>query len=476
MSSDDPLTCLSTFLDETLETDVPPVLLAVSGGCDSMVLLDSIARVREGEPSEVYVLHYDHRLNDHAARARELVTEAARERGFTPVEASARNPEAMRGTRRGLEGEARRWRYEFFQSVAEGLGVDHVLLGHHRLDQVETILLNLGRGAGPAGLTGMRRVSRRDGLIVCRPFLELAPEGLRRYAGENHLEYAEDPSNEDVRFARNRIRHRILPEWRKAQPDPDSAIVNHAARIRLENDFWEGYLEDRFREWVWSDEVQLDRERFRGSHPAAQLRYLHRLCTEVLSVGRGFDEGNYRDLRSLFEEGRSGARLSLPGKAHAVNEYGRGCVSTIPVDSWTPLRKVEPPVDRTIDRVGTLRLCGDRSALEGSGGPMLYADLRANFPEDLTIRSWSPGDRYEDEGKLRKLKSLFSERKVPYRARRLWPLVLGKDRVVAVPGLLDDARAGEESWRIGFGPDHPTFAPLLDDRKLPYLLEPGEHR
>jgi tRNA(Ile)-lysidine synthase len=136
----------------------------------------------------------------------------------------------------GLEETAREVRYDVFDRLARGQSYDRVALGHHADDQVETILFRLIRGTGPSGLTGM---PIKRGRII-RPLLDLTRVEIMDYLRTNSLSWCEDASNRSIRFKRNWIRHRLLPEIRKhLNPRADSAILALAETLGVEDEYLE---------------------------------------------------------------------------------------------------------------------------------------------------------------------------------------------------------------------------------------------
>jgi tRNA(Ile)-lysidine synthetase-like protein len=181
-----------------------PVVVAVSGGRDSMALLAVLARIASSgtlREDALCVAHFDHRLRGpDSDRDRELVTTAARalRRPLFVAEGSG-----LRADEASLRAE--RWR--FLEDVARRTGARAVATAHHGGDQLETLLLRLLRGTGPRGLAGMRPL---DGLRW-RPWLDIAPERIERWARENGIVWREDTSNRSERYARNRLRHGVVP-------------------------------------------------------------------------------------------------------------------------------------------------------------------------------------------------------------------------------------------------------------------------
>jgi tRNA(Ile)-lysidine synthetase-like protein len=428
-------------------------------------LMDILARLEPELGITPRVLHYNYRIHDHAQEAYELVVQEADVFEFPVVAAEAIQPEKIGNEREGFEAGARSLRYRFFESVPAKANQPVVFLAHHRQDQVETILLNIGRGTGLSGLNGMNQVASRENLLLCRPLLGHPGEDIKEYAQAQNIHYIEDPSNTDLTYARNKLRHNILPDWREAQPDPDTAIARLGDRARRENQFWEQFLASNFRDWAWSNELQVDRDQFRQNHPAAQLRYVRKLVERLLGTIHGWSETNLQDLRKLFENGRSGAQQSLPGSVRAQNELKRGCLYRTNIEVERPdQRELEGTGEYTLTGLGTLTVLDSSETNSYDNQGDLFVGTVSGPLERYQLRTWNDGDRFDGDGKERILKSVFDENDVPYRARRYWPLLVEDEMVRCIPGLVETSGEPHEIIFI-FRPTHPSFHQLIQSHE-----------
>lgn len=204
-------------------------IVAVSGGPDSLCLLDIFAYLGKKYRFSLHVAHVNYGLRGAASDLDEaLVREQAGRYGI-PV--SVFRPKR---TRRGnLEERLREERYAFFERLRKKLGYDVVAVGHHEDDQAETVLLRLLRGAGLEGLSAMRAKSGR----VIRPLLAVSRLGILRYLKERGIKYREDESNLDRRFLRNRVRHELIPLLeRDFQPNIRKVLARTASTIASDYD------------------------------------------------------------------------------------------------------------------------------------------------------------------------------------------------------------------------------------------------
>jgi len=205
------------------------VLVAVSGGGDSVALLHLIARYAAGQPLRITVGHLDHGLRPRSADDRRFVRDLAKRMGL-PCISERRSVRRLRLRGESPEEAARRVRRDFLRGAAGSAGATIVATGHTLDDQAETVLFRLLRGAGPTALTGMADAG--PGPFV-RPLLRIERADLRAYLKRHRIPFLEDPSNEELRFDRNRLRRLVLP-FLETTLNPRAArhLVQIAERLR----------------------------------------------------------------------------------------------------------------------------------------------------------------------------------------------------------------------------------------------------
>lgn len=191
----------------------------VSGGVDSMVLLDLLGRSRCRSKSSLCVLHFNHGLRGRESdRDAQFVEHEVRKKGF---DCQVISLPVVTGT--GIQNRARQARHAALRDLAMKLGLTHVYLAHHLDDQIETMIMRLMRGTGLAGLAGMKGVTRLQkngtGLTLVRPFLNWTKEQIQGYARQHRIAFVEDSSNGGATYLRNRLRHFLIPALKQQIPD-----------------------------------------------------------------------------------------------------------------------------------------------------------------------------------------------------------------------------------------------------------------
>ena len=260
------------------------LLVALSGGSDSVALTFILRELAaNGDFSVVAVAHFNHHLRATADRDERFCRELAARLGLPIVAGSADVREYAASERLGIEEAARRARYAFLHRAAADVGADRIAVGHTRDDQAETFLLKLIRGAGPTGLGGI--YPRRNALV--RPLLNVSRAELRNYLTARGESWVDDESNTDLANARNRVRHRVIPELDAAYGGPTTASIARAADLAREDGAWLSELADkRYQELASIDDQSIS---FSAAELAAEpgpvrRRLLRRALRDIAGV------------------------------------------------------------------------------------------------------------------------------------------------------------------------------------------------
>ncbi len=257
-----------------LITDGDRIVLSVSGGIDSMVLFDLFVRARATHDLAITVAHVNHGLRGAASDADEaLVREVASTHDCACV--TRRWHFDGRGN---LQDEARRFRQEFLLEVAARTSSRCIATGHHRDDQVETVILHLLRGAGLRGLRGMPwKVEIAPDVFLIRPLLGTCRADIEQYAAARNIRCVQDASNDSTVYTRNDVRQRLIPLMEEFNPNVRGTVAAMAQRLRDDDDALTD-LADRFcNENASAEEggaIVIQRQAFIALHPAVRRRVL----------------------------------------------------------------------------------------------------------------------------------------------------------------------------------------------------------
>jgi len=292
-------------------------LIGVSGGRDSVALLHWLVNLGY---KKLIVCHLNHQLRGRSSLADARFVEKIAWKYHLEFELGSANVRALATKQKmSIETAAREARYEFFAETARHRRCKMIFLGHHADDLVETFLINLFRGAGTAGLSGMREISTRRiddvDLTIVRPFLGVWRKEIDIYVREHRIKFREDVSNKNLNPLRNRIRHRIIPYLEKILGRNISPAIWRAAAIAGEEEDWiEKQLQD-------STDAQFSVARLRALPVALQRRAILKWLRAQKISEISFDV--IERVRSLADHDAATAKVNLPQDRHARRRAGR---------------------------------------------------------------------------------------------------------------------------------------------------------
>jgi tRNA(Ile)-lysidine synthase len=413
------------------------VLVAVSGGADSMALLAALLELREKYSLRLAVAHFNHRLRPAATTDERFVVRTARKLGL-PVYVRREDVRAFaRKSGLNLEEAGRERRYRFLKETARRVGAVRIATAHTLTDQAETILMRIIRGSGPTGLGGI--APSVDGLII-RPLIEVERREVEAYLRARNIPHREDETNADLRFLRSRVRRRLLPYLEK---DFEPRIASHLGRLAE-------IAREEERAWRRSSEAEaersLSREKGRVALDARRLAFLppaegRRLVRSFLRAVRGdLRTFTFRDVEAIrcLGEGRD---AELPGKLVFRRENGRIAVKERRPPSvafeydWDGRRKLAIPEAGLAFLVKRLERARKKMPAYDDGKRALLDAGKVRFP--LIVRSRREGDRYRPLGSpgRKNINEMMRAKGIPVCERDLHPVFLAEGKIVWVLGL-----------------------------------------
>ena len=439
------------------------VLAGVSGGADSVCL----ALVLKELGLDVAVAHVNHGLRGAESDTDEEFTkELAGTLGVpffaTKVALSGPPPAAsalwlsrrpLPGGEANLEAAGREARRQFFIETARRRGYTKIALAHTRNDRVETFLMNLLRGAGSEGLVSMAPVSGN----TIRPLIETGRNEVEAYLTENNQSWRTDSSNFDLGFARNRLRHAVIPELESRFNPSLIQTLARTVEILEAEDAWMRAVADQ---WL-SEHGRKEENDFLipaaelKSAPAGLVRRILRTALRLAGSGlRDVSFGHIEAVRALLEEGKSGKFVQIPGGLQAAREFGRLVFRQAPA-AWADYTyELKIPGEVHIPEVGKV-FRAEIVEIEANQalGQRVFVDGESIGPY-VTIRNWKPGDYYRPVGlPAGKLKKLFQRARIPRGHRMRWPVIVADSTIVWVasfPVSREFAPRGQSKKKVAF--------------------------
>jgi tRNA(Ile)-lysidine synthase len=415
--------------------------VAVSGGADSVFLLHALHQLGPRWNLHLSVVHIDHGIRGDASRDdAEFVRGLAA--GFALPFHLHRSDVPSMGD--NLEQAARRVRHDFYACLIADGTLERIATGHTRSDQAETVLYRLLRGSGLAGLSGILPVTR-EGLV--RPLLEIDRFEIEDWLRARDLPRREDTTNRDLSYARNRLRHRVLPQLREDyNPNLDHTLAQLAILAQDEESYWEHEIAARLpaRMGSPSSPIILPASLLTGP-PALGRRILRRAIELIKGDLRQIDFRHVERILEMSAASEGHDRVQIPGVdilrsfewvrlapigfdsargrgySSALCAPGSAELPAVPVRITLQLRELPEspePYATVVDELDWRRLT--------SHPPPHGA------PAGLELRNWRPGDQYQPHGRSheQRIKFLFQEFRVPLWERRDWPIITYNGNII----------------------------------------------
>jgi tRNA(Ile)-lysidine synthase len=476
------------------------VVVGVSGGADSVCLLNVLAKCQKELRIKLHVAHLNHQLRGVESEAdAEYVSNLAGSLGI-PITIDRQDVAAYRTERNcSIEEAARELRYAFFARVAREVGARRITIGHTRDDQVETILMHILRGTGITGLCGLAPCSpmaydsqgtslraKRSNLLAIRPLLDITREETTSYCQEHQLEPRIDSSNLSPSFFRNRLRLHLLPMLRQYNPSIDQALLRLADIAKEDSAFIEQRASGLWDEVARQENnaIYLDKKQIAGLPIALQRHLLRVALTKLVGDVRDIEASHIEAARSLLNKPAS-KRISLPHGLICHGGYYELVITRLPsVTACTtkqsqllpcpfpplpgefPLKvpgKTVFPGWKVIASIVRERAASLSSQCALSTGERTYqSNLVAHFDlpktgKKLFVRQRRPGDRFQPLGMSmpKKLYEFMVDAKIPRSWRGRIPIVCSPQQIIWVVGWRIDDRvktteASQEILRLEF--------------------------
>jgi tRNA(Ile)-lysidine synthase len=415
------------------------VVTAVSGGPDSVCLLDCLGALTEEFGITLVVAHFDHGLRPHEDAAETAFVHRLADSLNLPFKTNPAPPEISPG---GSEEEkARTARYSFLEEVRRQTGARRIALGHTIDDQAETVLMRLLRGSGTSGLAAIPPV-RGDAVI--RPMIRVSRREVLAYLAERGLDSMLDSSNTGTRYLRNRIRSEVMPVLTNYQPRLVERLANTADILRADDECLDSIA------LAWIDEhgpagldaPRIGISRWKLLHPALRMRVLRQLINRAGSLRR-IDTRHLKAIERLAESPSPQGRLNLPGNLTARRSYDTLHITRKELPRNSFRHELEGPGTFILTDIGWKIDIKEQEAAGPPGENPNQADFdrdRLAFP--LVLRSFRPGDRFIPLGMTgsKKVKDFFIDIKLPSTERATAPILTSGGRIVWLCGLRADER------------------------------------
>lgn len=461
--------------EHQLLTPNDTVVVAVSGGADSVCMLDILLRFAPALNLKLHVAHLNHQLRGDAATADAEFVRSLAQRWQLPVTIKQVDvAQLAHQQKRSVEDAARTARYQFLRQVAHKIHAEKIAVGHNADDQSETVLLHFLRGAGVDGLRGMLAAAPLPDshAVLIRPLLDIPRAEIEAYCRAENLSFRTDATNRDENYTRNRIRHSLLPVLETFNPNIRAALRRTAALMQADFPLLERETD---RAWQFvvktalSQAIIFDREDWHSLPTGAQARILRRAVGQLRGSPTDIDFRHITGALSFLKGSDVGAMMALPHGLTLRVGYTEYTLATV---DYRP-----PPPDMPLlaaDETVSLAVPGNTSLPAGQW--MVRTALldtatvsaetlrrrppwRAFFDADCigtpVLRPRRPGDTFAPfglDGQRQRLKKFMIDRKIPASLRNHIPLLVAEN--------------GEICWVCGWRTAHPCRITPATERVL----------
>jgi tRNA(Ile)-lysidine synthase len=403
------------------------LIVAVSGGVDSVVLLDLLAREREALRLTLVVAHFNHQLRGEESDGDEVfVAGRARGYGLECFVERAPTAEIARRDRRGIQETARELRYRFLHALLRSSGSTRIATAHTADDNAETLLLNLLRGAGVQGLSGIP--PSRDARRVIRPLLFAERRDIEEYAREENIPYREDSSNRDDHYTRNFLRHQILPRVRDRINPAVVQTLQRTSELFRELGSYLDYQAQQQLELLSAGgapgETHLDIARLR-SLPVLLRQYVVMAAAERFTGDRPDFDRVQRVLELADAEPGAWAPMGGPFAVYRdrnILVFRKNEES--PEFRYTVQQNHEYEFDGFRFSSQVIESCSPTGSRH-----VEFVDADLIPPGELVLRSWRDGDTFVPLGMqtAKKVSDFFIDARIPLYEKRRYPLLETRD-------------------------------------------------
>ncbi len=472
-----------TLLEFNMLQSKDKVLVAVSGGPDSVALLQVLLALRRKFDVRIGMGHLDHGLRaSAAARDAAFVSSLGKKMGL-PTHVAVADIQGLHQKQKGsLEALGRKARYNFFKRMARKFGYNKIALGHHAGDNAELILMNLFRGSGPLGLSGIPPI--RENRYI-RPLIEQPRNRIMKYLQDIQASFVQDATNNDLRYLRNRIRHELIPGLKhRYNPKLEETLNRTAAIFRKEED-WLNQYSDRILNTLADGDataLRMPVSKLLKNHGAIQRRMIRTAIGQIKGNLKSITLQHIDAVLDFCRDGTAGQQLHLPGRVVVRRQsHDQLLISKQPAPAaplaglhpagTIPLYTVAVPHPGACTRTVVVKELGIRLVLDAiplepqqealnpwvlpwgggrqsmdnltsAGQRTAFFDMdKLTFP--MLLRNALPGDRFLPLGMqgTQKVKKFFINNKIPREIRRKTPVLVSRNTIVWIVGHRIDERA-----------------------------------
>ena len=411
------------FISKNVD-DNSSIVVAVSGGPDSMALLSLLINIREKKNLNIIVAHINHNLREESNEEYSFVKKYCEDNNciFEGTKFDKYNTNS-------IENEAREKRYLFFEEILKKYNSKYLFTAHHGDDLIETILMRLTRGSSIDGYSGFKKISIRNGYSILRPLIFVTKENILDYLDNNKIEYRIDKTNFSKEYTRNRYRLDILPLLKKENSNVHKKYLKFSEELEDTSSFISNYVDKKYNEIVINNKVNLDLLKKEDKYIIKRFlyKYLFNIYNEDISL---IDDSHINEIISIIDSDKPNLKVYLPNDTVIIKSY-----DTLYVEEVYDLNNYKIEIkEETKLSTGKIIILKETDLTNN-----YVCHLDSNeIKLPLYVRNKRDGDYMyilNMNGK-KKLKDIFIDSKINKEERNNIPVVVdSEDNIVWIPGI-----------------------------------------
>lgn len=399
------------------------VVLAISGGPDSMVMFDLFIKLRKELELTLVCAHVNHSLREESKEEYEFVKDYC-----------SKNDVIFEGTTfenytSNIEGEAHDRRYKFFEELIEKYNASYLATAHHGDDLVETILMKITRGSSLEGYTGFNKLSTREHYTLVRPLIFYTKEEIMRYANDNNIEYRLDKTNESDNYTRNRYRNHVLPVLKNENKDIHLKYLKYSEELSKASTFINEYVSKVYENTVENNIINLDKLLEEQDYIVEKVIYEY-LKNNYLDNYKLIESKHIEGILSIIHSNKPNLSVFLPNNVIIRKDY-----KTLYLDYLKEGFEYK------------YELTDEVKVYNGKFTILKETDMTNNYVCHLNskdiklplyIRNKKDGDKIEvlNLSGSKKVKNIFIDSKLDITERNVYPILVdSEDKILWIPGI-----------------------------------------
>ena len=407
------------FLDNYLKDNIT-IVCAISGGVDSMCLLDIVKRYNVN----IVCAHVNHNLREESFEEYEFVKKYCEDNNIV-FEGIVLD----KITEGNLESEFRKRRYSFFENIINKYNAKYLLTAHHGDDLMETILMRIVRGSSINGYSGFEKVSIRDSYSILRPLIYLTKDELYKYAYDNNIEYREDKTNESDKYTRNRYRKYILPKLKEEDKNVHKKFIKFSEELNDSHNFINNKINELLDKYYIDNKLNI--KYIKEMDKFIIKKIIFNVLKDIYKNNINLiNDNNINEIIKVIKSNKPNLIVNLPKNINLIKKYN--IIEVKGIEDYSDYKK-EIKSEVKFD-LGVIKKIDDTNLTNNYVFHLNSKDIKL----PLFVRNRRKGDYIEILGLngKKKVKDIFINEKVPKDIRDKYPIVVdSNDNIVWIPGL-----------------------------------------